>query len=54
MESKLPSRAWSCDTFAGGLNLVRGMSLSLGSGDDPDLAALQQELDRLKAPTVGT
>ena len=48
MDSKFPSRAWSCQTIQKGLDLARDMSLDLGACDEPDLAAMELELAQLQ------
>lgn len=48
MDSKFPSRAWSCQTIQRGLDLARDMSLNLGACNEPDLAAMELELAQLQ------
>ena len=48
MDSKFPSRAWSCQTIQRGFDLARDMSLNLGACGEPDLAAMELELAQLQ------
>ena len=47
MASHLPSKAWSCETLQRGLTLVRNMPLNVDSLQDPDVKAMEEELERL-------
>ena len=44
------SKAWSCETLSRGLGLVDGAQMSIAN--DPDAAAMQEELDRLLDPRL--
>lgn len=49
MAVKFPSRAWSCSTLQRGLSLVPTIPMSVAAPHEPDVAAMQRELEQLKA-----
>ena len=51
MAVRFPSRAWSCSTLQRGLSLVPTIPMSVAAPHEPDVAAMERELEQLKVWT---